>query len=160
MDKRFFGGQPNHIDDVICAEIPPPSHSLHESVVKMMIHGPCGVHNPNLKCMRNGRCKYGYPKDHVSETSIGEDAYATYRRRAPDEGGHTARKFVRRNHQVSLTNSNVIPYSPYFLYKYDCHINFEYCASIQSMKYLFKYHFKGHDMATVQLQTEENEAEH
>ena len=32
-------------------------------------------------------------------------------------------------------------------------MNVEYCASIKAMKYLFKYHFKGFDMATAQLTT-------
>ena len=35
--------------------------------------------------------------------------------------------------------------------KYDCHINGEYCASITSMKYLFKYQLKGADMVIVEI---------
>ena len=48
-----------------------------------------------------------------------------------------------------VTNAHVAPYSPYLFMKYNCHINVEYCASVTSMKYIFKYEFKGNDMATV-----------
>ena len=33
----------------------------------------------------------------------------------------------------------VVPYNAFLLKKYACHINVEYCASIQSMKYIFDY---------------------
>ena len=35
--------------------------------------------------------------------------------------------------------------------KYKCHINVEYCASIESMKYIFKYLHKGCDKAFCQI---------
>src|SRR5580698_11665850 len=36
--------------------------------------------------------------------------------------------------------------------KYNCYINVESCASVQSVKYLFKYVYKGHDCANVKIQ--------
>ena len=34
---------------------------------------------------------------------------------------------------------------PYFTAKYDCHINFEWSASVNVFQYLFKYFYKGPD---------------
>ena len=41
----------------------------------------------------------------------------------------------------------VVPYNKFLLEKYKCHINVEYCASIQSIKYIFDYIYKGSDRA-------------
>ena len=35
----------------------------------------------------------------------------------------------------------------------------EYCAKVESMKYLFKYSFKGHDLVTVESEIQMNEIE-
>uniref|UniRef100_A0A914VC87 Helitron helicase-like domain-containing protein n=1 Tax=Plectus sambesii TaxID=2011161 RepID=A0A914VC87_9BILA len=45
----------------------------------------------------------------------------------------------------------VVPYNAYLLRQYDAHINVEICASVKSIKYLFKYVYKGHDRANVEL---------
>ena len=48
---KDFEATPKNIDDVICAEIPPPTDPLHEVVAKGMIHGPCGPqYNKELEC--------------------------------------------------------------------------------------------------------------
>ncbi len=39
---------------------------------------------------------------------------------------------------------------PFLLKMFDCHINVECCQTIASVKYLFKYYFKGGDMVTVE----------
>src|SRR6202000_326456 len=52
---------------------------------------------------------------------------------------------------VSVNNAWVVPYNPYLLLKYNCHLNVEVCASIKSVKYLFKYVYKGHDKANVKV---------
>lgn len=48
-----------------------------------------------------------------------------------------------------LDNRWVVPYNPYLLRMYNCHINVEVCSSIKAVKYLFKYIYKGHDRASV-----------
>ena len=35
--------------------------------------------------------------------------------------------------------------------KYDAHINVEVCGSVQSIKYFYKYVYKGHDCATLDV---------
>jgi len=61
-----------------------------------------------------------------------------------------------RGHRVG--NEFVVAYNPYLLAKYDAHINVEVCSTVKSVKYLYKYVFKGHDMATVEVQ-DRNEIE-
>ncbi|WVZ67191.1 hypothetical protein U9M48_016306 [Paspalum notatum var. saurae] len=48
-----------------------------------------------------------------------------------------------------LDNRWVVPYNPYLLRLFNCHINVEACDSIKAVKYLFKYIYKGHDRASV-----------
>ena len=41
------------------------------------------------------------------------------------------------------------PLQPFLSKKYNAHINVEICSSTQSCKYLYKYVYKGPDMASV-----------
>ena len=45
----------------------------------------------------------------------------------------------------------MVPYNPWFSKKYQSHINLEACMTVKSVKYLFKYAYKGHDCASVQM---------
>ncbi|KAL7532183.1 hypothetical protein ACHAWF_004042 [Thalassiosira exigua] len=45
-----------------------------------------------------------------------------------------------------------MPTFKYLRKKFRCHINVEYCYSIQSVKYLFKYFHKGIDQSTVTVE--------
>ena len=38
-----------------------------------------------------------------------------------------------------------MPYNPYLLLRYNCHINVEICSRLKTVKYLYKYIYKGHD---------------
>lgn len=44
-----------------------------------------------------------------------------------------------------------MPYNPYLSAKYDCHINVEICATIDAIKYIHKYIYKGHDRTTIEV---------
>jgi len=52
------------IDQIISTEI--PSHEddpeLYRLVQNHMIHGPCGILQPNSPCMKEGKCSRFYPK--------------------------------------------------------------------------------------------------
>ena len=51
----------------------------------------------------------------------------------------------------TITNSHVVPYNAKLLLKYDCHINVEVCSTIRSVKYLYKYVYKGSDRTMIKI---------
>ena len=136
---------PEDIDSLISAEFPDPETQpeLHALVVKHMVHGPCGADHPNSPCMENGKCTKSFPKPYREQTMLSEDSYASYRRR--DDG----KKHRVRGSEVD--NRWVVPYCPWLLYRYQCHINLECVISVKSIKYIYKYVYKGHDRTTMQF---------
>jgi hypothetical protein len=54
-----------------------------------------------------------------------------------------------------LDNRWVVPYNPYLIRSFNCHINVEACNNIKSVKYLFKYIYKGHDRPSVAVRENE-----
>jgi len=129
---------------LISAEIPDPvqSEQLHKIVTTQMLHGPCGLENPSSPCMIDGKCSKNFPKAFQEETQLGHDGYPLYKRR------NNGRTFVK--HGVTYDNRNVVPYCPYLSVKYNAHINVEACTSIKSIKYIFKYVYKGYDCANIE----------
>lgn len=93
--------------------------------------------------MENEKCRFYYPRGFSSTTMAGKDGYPIYQRR--DNG----RKIIKKNKE--LDNRWVVPYSSYLLTRYGCHINVEICSSIKSVKYLYKYVYKGHDKISVYI---------
>ena len=126
------------LDQVIWAELPNYERypDLHRLVLNNMIH------RCDERCWdNNGRCKRHYPKLLSNETIMIENAITVYKRR-PGNG-------VTNQHGHLVTNARVVPYNPYLLMKYGSHINVEWCSSSKSVKYLFKYVFKGHDLSKI-----------
>nr|XP_027088479.1 uncharacterized protein LOC113709824 [Coffea arabica] len=141
---------PKEYHQIVSAELPDRIRSpyLFSLVVKHMLHGPCGSLNPKSPCMRqNHKCKNNYPKDFCDFTKHGKSSYPLSRRR--DDGNSV----MIRDHQ--LDNRWVILYNAYLLAKYDCHINVEVCSAIETVKYVYKYIYKGHDRVIYQLNTEQ-----
>ena len=122
-------------------EINPP----WEAVTSFVLHGPC---NTSMACMKQGYYKYGSPKPYVSVTEMSENGYTIYRRRSLEQGGNSHITY-RKGERVTYTNVNVVPYNKYLLYKYNCHVNVEYCHSVKAVKYHLKYINKGVDEANV-----------
>ena len=52
------------------------------------------------------------------------------------------------NVKIQMDDSHVIPYNPYLLLKYGCHINIEYVFGQKACKYIFKYLLKGTSFIT------------
>ncbi|XP_021728384.1 uncharacterized protein LOC110695463 [Chenopodium quinoa] len=144
---------PADYDKYVCAEIPPVSNSnLRRTVLAHMMHGPCGVLNPECPCMRNKggilSCKSKYPKQFSNETTYNKDGYPIYQRR------DTGEQVKIRN--TYLDNQWVIPYNPYLSSLFDCHLNVEVCSTIKAVKYLYKYVYKGHDRVSFNVVPGEN----
>jgi hypothetical protein len=61
-------------------------------------------------------------------------------------------------HGIELDNCWVVLYNVYLSTKYDVHINVEVCNNICAVKYLFKYVYKTHDRATVEISCQSDNA--
>jgi hypothetical protein len=140
-------------DRVISAKIPDKDKfpELHDLVVSHMLHGPCGNLNKYCPYMVKGQCRFPFPREFCEATRQGNDSYPTYRRR---DDGHRVK--LRR---AELDNRWVVPYNPSLLFRYNCHINVEACASIKAIKYLFKYVYKGHDQAEFVVNADQNDTD-
>ena len=101
-----------------------------------MIHTPC-LHNIAAVCRVNGKCKRAFPKSYCDYTRVIENRYPEYQRR---RGGFT---------KNDIDNQYVVPYNSVLLKMFNAHINVEICTSLNAVKYLFKYIYKGYDCAQV-----------
>ncbi len=140
------------VDRMVNAELlnPKTNKLAHKIVVRCMMHGPCGAAFPNAPCMEHGRCTKQYPHKFQSKTVTNVNKYPIYRRK---NTGCTV--FL---HGVELENRWVVPHNVYLSTKYDAHINVEVCNNIRVVKHLFKYIYKGHDRATVEISHQNDNA--
>ena len=117
-----------------------------------MMHRPCGVHNPKAPCMKNDVCSKKFRKPFRETTSIDNDGYALYAR--PDDGRTFEAKV--NSSTVIQTNQDVVPYCAWLIEKYQCHINLEYCGTFSSVKYLYKYVYKGTTRACILIKVDQH----
>nr|XP_047141323.1 uncharacterized protein LOC100209718 [Hydra vulgaris] len=70
------------VDSLISAEIPDQTVDPEpfEIVKTCMIHGPCGILNPNSPCMKDGFCTKKFPKEFNPCTVAIFNGYPNYRR--------------------------------------------------------------------------------
>ena len=88
-------------------------------------------------------CQNNFPKEFREETLENVNGYPAYRRR---QNGTTVRVGIH-----VADNRFIVPHNSYLLTKYRAHINLEACASVKSVKFLFKYVYKGHNCANMEL---------
>jgi hypothetical protein len=131
------------IDSVISAVIPPEGDELRDIVLSHMIHKPCGQHNPNAICMKDGNCKRGFPKAFANATTARDSGYPTYCR--PDDGT------TARVGNTVIDNSWVVPHNKCLLKRFNCHLNVEVVSNVAVVRYLYKYITKGPDRARVEI---------
>ncbi|KAL3105716.1 hypothetical protein niasHT_029001 [Heterodera trifolii] len=111
---------------------------------------------------RRGDEKQGMDEDHTPAADPERDwAEVRYQRipargRVPErqhaECGQTHHKKRKGGRSaLLLDDSRVIPYNPFLLLKYGCHVNIEYVFGQKACKYIFKYLLKGFEKAYVQV---------
>ncbi len=146
LDKNDKFRTPEDYDKVVSAEIPDPEKTprLYSYVMAHMLH----YHT--RQCYRDNTCTKFFPKDYINETTAGSDGYPAYKRRSPANGGLSV-EVKKRGKTHTMTNQYVVPYSAKLLLKYNCHINVEICSTIRSVKYLYKYVYKGNDRTMAKL---------
>jgi len=144
---------PEDFDQIVSAEIPDKDvqPKLYRTITRNMIHGPCGDVNPESPCMVNGKCSKYFPRDFVDTSTTNKNGYPTYKRR------NNKRIIQKKGVSIDIDNRWIVSYNPYLSQKYNCHINVEICSSIKSVKYLYKYIYKGEDKVLISLENEKNE---
>ncbi|KAK4509476.1 uncharacterized protein ATC70_007828 [Mucor velutinosus] len=63
----------------------------------------------------------------------------------------TDRTISRHSGRITIDNRWVVPHNLYLVAKYNAHINVEICSQVNSVKYIYKYVYKGHDRAQVYM---------
>lgn len=140
---------PELLDRYVCAEIPDKNNDpdLYNKVIKHMSHGP---HTDTSPCWNaeTETCSKNYPKPFSDVTDMRPSGFPIYRRRNNKSDCHT---YLRKSNGkvYNIDNSMIVPYNPHLLKCFDCHINVEYCASVMSIKYIYKYIHKGNDRAKI-----------
>lgn len=133
------------IDRVVCAELPDREKNpqLFNIVSKTMLHTCIPERCFNAK----GDCSKGFPKRYSNETTIRNNNYPEYRRR-----NFPSVPVRRGNTTVQASNAEVVPYCPFLTAIINAHINVEVITMCNgSVKYIYKYIFKGHDAATLKF---------
>ncbi|KAG2197507.1 hypothetical protein INT47_007116 [Mucor saturninus] len=142
---------PSDIDKYISAEIPDPVRfpKAFKTITKHMMHTPCNIcltdSYGKIRMCRDNKdktCSKHFPKDIYHATTIDEKGFAKYRRRPTT-------LFVLFPNGYHADNRWVVPHNLYLAVKYNTHINVEFCAGNQAIKYLFKYIYKGSDRAQI-----------
>jgi len=96
----------HHINSMILAQLPDPQLQplLYAKVTKYMLHGPCGIDNPQAKCMVNGKYSKHFSKKYGERADCAEDSYPLYVR--PDNG------LIFECNEARFTNEYFVSYSP------------------------------------------------
>uniref|UniRef100_A0A1I7T216 ATP-dependent DNA helicase n=1 Tax=Caenorhabditis tropicalis TaxID=1561998 RepID=A0A1I7T216_9PELO len=154
----------NDVNRIITAEVPdlPTNPSdpdfndkmrYYEHVKGLMTHFPCkddvSAYWNEGKKSHWTRCSKGFPHDKTPDTVMCDNHYPKYKR-----SSNNVFQLVRNGNFVTAGSEYIVSHNPFLLMKYGCHINVEVVSSIKTMKYMFKYIFKGADR--VLLEASEN----
>uniref|UniRef100_W5N963 Uncharacterized protein n=1 Tax=Lepisosteus oculatus TaxID=7918 RepID=W5N963_LEPOC len=143
---------PKDVVRIISAEI--PDKVLFDVVVQNMIHRPCGPRNSPY--MQDIKCIKRYPREFLQETQTDQDCYPLHKRRKPEDCGHEAIIMIN-DQEVFVDNRWVVPaINPLLSKTFKAHIKVEYCSSVKSIKYMFKYINNGIETAVFGIQNKES----
>ncbi|ONM19793.1 Helicase [Zea mays] len=134
---------PEQYDLLISAEIPSNKYpELRKMVIKHMMHGSCG----SLTLTAHAPRVVNHARIITLGLSVTQPCKGRIRTLFTDVMTMIVKK---RSEGANWTIDGVVPYNPYLLRLFNCHINVEACGSIKAIKYLFKYIYKGHDRVSV-----------
>ena len=154
---KFEGSSPEQLKEVdkwIWTNLPDPQTAngeLRRNVLQYMVHK--GTFNPSTPCMKTDSktkkkyCKMHYPQPFRSRLALnGKSGRAEYRR-LDDEDNSTITCKNGENKTVETTTDNrsIVPYNPYLIMKYDCHICVDMVTGRAVIAYLYKYACKPAD---------------
>ena len=141
-------------DRYVSAEIPPEFNTELRKIVATN-----NLHTCSLQCRdKNGMCKKHFPQKYTSFTHVPEESSRPIvRRRATTEKDGFSITTMRDNKKVEYTNADVVSYNAKSSMRYRCHLNIMPTTGWRSIKYIFKYVYKGPDraLATMQLTPEQ-----
>lgn len=148
LDREDALRTEDDIDCAISAEIPDPTLGPTHARLHAIVMN-CMVHKCNEKtCCADGPCSKGFPKPFVEKTTREEDSFTKVRRSAPDPRKAAAGLFDNTAYDSKgnlITNAYIVAYNPRLLLMFGAHCNVECCNSLKSVKYLYKYVWKGGD---------------
>jgi hypothetical protein len=117
-----------------------------------MVHGLCGLLKSGVICMKKAHANVlltyskQFPKSFANETIVNSDGYPKYRRRRTVDGID-----VQWGDEGIYDNRWIVPYNPYLIRRYKAHINVEIYITVQAVKYIYKYIYKGRDRAILEI---------
>lgn len=150
-----------NMDSWVWAQLPSPDIAggrLREAVLKHMIHRPCGIFNVRAVCMDTNKttkktyCNKHYPQPFRSTAIVNEKTGRAEYKRIDNGDRPTIRQRVNGQWvDVEIGNEWVVPYNPYLLLRYNCHICTDVVTGSSGIKYVYKYITKGHDLSRARV---------
>jgi len=158
------------MDERVWAQLPSAELAngiLREKVLNYMIHKPCGTHNVKSPCMETNR------DTNTKETAINtilslsdtatindRSGRAEYKRTDNEDNPTIRVKMDGKCQNAKIGNEwVVVPYNPYLILMFDCHICVDVVTATSCVKYLFKYVHEGTDYAKARIQGMTSEIE-
>lgn len=121
---------------------------LFNLVTSKMVHQVCGP-----RCMKNNKCAKGYPMAWREETTLddGRGFVAMARPFEPHPERPQEPAVTFQLGKKTYDRRSIVPYNAYLLKVLGCHVNVVPVNSFRQISYLFKYVFKGGDLAQLEL---------
>ena len=170
---KFEGPGPEQLKEVdkwIWTNLPDASianDELREKVLQHMVHKKDGTFNPAAPCMKTDPktkrkyCKKHHPQPFRSSLAIHEKSERAEYRRLDNNDSATIKCKNGQNKTVEATidNRDIVPYNPYLIMKYDCHIFVDMVTGKAVIAYLYKYAHKPADSTRAKITYNGNEIE-
>jgi hypothetical protein len=140
------------VDRVINAQLSNPETNklAHETVVRCMMHDPCGVTFPNAPCMEDGKCKKQHPCKFQFETMTNVNEYPIYRCRNT--------RCTILVHDVELDNHWVVLHNVYLLTNMMRTSTLRFATTFVQSSICSSMFTKGHDHAIIEISCQSDNA--